>query len=223
MSGVESLMGRYLRIPPRSQADKTLRLLVRMGVMVAGADEGSLLVHDEQAGDLRFAMTVGSEASEAKLLGQRVPLGKGITGLAAASREVHIGAPTFKDVQQTELHTGSHGPEAVIAAPMLIEEQLVGVITAVSFQPGHRFSAEVGRLFGGFAAIAGVLVDQAQRLSDAGRDIAGPMGGGPVGAGAEAHIVAAVARLAQQRPRALAQIAALIDSIEALIEAQPPG
>jgi GAF domain-containing protein len=202
MSGVESLMARYLHIPPSSQAEKTLRLLVRMGVLVAGADEGSLLVHDESAGDLRFAMTVGSEESEQKLLGQRVPLGKGITGLAAVSREVHIGAPTYTDVQQTERHSGTHGPEAVIAAPMLIEERLVGVITAVSFQPGHRFSAEVGRLFG------------------AAQDIAAPASGLASG-GADARIVAAVARLAQSRPQALPQIAALIDSIEALISAAP--
>jgi GAF domain-containing protein len=213
-------MARYLHIPPRSQAEQTLRLLVRMGVLVAGADEGSLLVHDANAGDLRFAMTVGSEESEQKLFGQRVPLGKGITGLAAVSREVHIGAPTFKDVQQTERHSGTHGPEAVIAAPMLIEERLVGVITAVSFQPGHRFSAEVGRLFGGFAAIAGVLVDQAERLSGAAQDIAAPASGLASG-GADARIVAAVARLAQSRPQALPQIAALIDSIEALISAAP--
>ena len=61
--------------------------------------QGSLLVLDEKKKELVFAMTIGSRSSEMTLIGQRVPLGKGITGLAAQMREVQIGAPTFKTRQ----------------------------------------------------------------------------------------------------------------------------
>jgi hypothetical protein len=33
------------------------------------------------------------------MMGQRVPLGMGITGLAAVTREVQVGAPTYRDIQ----------------------------------------------------------------------------------------------------------------------------
>jgi GAF domain-containing protein len=210
MSGAESLLQRYLRIPPQSDTDNTLRLLIRMGVLVTGADEGSLLVLDEAAGDLRFAMTIGDAGSEATLLGQRVPLGQGITGLAAATLEVQIGAPTFRDIRQSARLDPAAVQEAVMAAPMLLGEQLVGVITAVSFRAGKRFTTEDGRLFGGFAAIAGVLVDQAQRLQGLG-DMA------PALAGAEADIAASIAAITRRNPAALGDVAALLASVERLV------
>ena len=80
-----TLMGEYLGILPQTSEAEILRLLIQTGAQIVDAEEGSLLVVDEESDDLRFAMTVGSEESEAKLLGQRVPLGKGITGLAATT------------------------------------------------------------------------------------------------------------------------------------------
>jgi GAF domain-containing protein len=136
--------------------------LIETGVQSVGAEEGSLLVLDEETDELRFAMTVGSEEAEKNLLGQRVPLGKGITGLAASTHEVQIGAPTFKDVKQLEQR--SAGPEAVIAAPMLIGDNLVGVITAVSFKKGKRFTSKDALLLARFASIAAIVVDQRRRL-----------------------------------------------------------
>jgi GAF domain-containing protein len=208
MSGIESLLQRYLSIPPQSTTENTLRLLIRMGLLVSDADEGSLLVLDRAAGDLRFAMTIGPLDAEAALLGQRVPLGKGITGLAAATLEVQIGAPTYKDIHQSE-QLGGGEPNAVMAAPMLAGEELIGVLTAVSFRADKRFTTQDGRLFGGFAAIAGVVVDQAQRLARAAE--------GTAPDGAEAMIAGAVARILQARPNDAGVVVALLASIERLV------
>jgi len=208
MSGIESLLQRYLSIPPQSTTENTLRLLIRMGLLVSDADEGSLLVLDREAGDLRFAMTIGPLDAEAALLGQRVPLGKGITGLAAATLEVQIGAPTYKDIHQSE-QLGGGEPNAVMAAPMLAGDELIGVLTAVSFRADKRFATQDGRLFGGFAAIAGVVVDQAQRLARAAQPGASD--------GAEAMIASAVARILQARPDDAGVVVALLASIERLV------
>src|SRR5581483_7371202 len=96
-----------------------LRLLIELGMQVVDAHEGSLLVHDREKGDLVFAMTVGGGGG---LVGQRLPMNKGLTGLAAATREVQIGAPTFHLAGEGKVEskaTGSKTPQAVIAAPML--------------------------------------------------------------------------------------------------------
>jgi GAF domain-containing protein len=214
MSGFESLLQRYLSIPSNSESENTLRLLIRMGLLVTGADEGSLLVLDEASNDLLFAMTIGDEASEAALRGQRVPLGQGITGLAAATLEVQIGAPTYKDVQQSERADGaSSGPTAVMAAPMMIGERLVGVITAVSFAPGKHFTTQDGKLFGGFAAIAGVLVDQGRRLAR----LSEAAGSADPADQARGQIAASIARIALVRPEALTEIATQLASVERLV------
>lgn len=189
-------------------AEPILRLLIWTGLQMSGAEEGSLLLLDEAAGDLRFVMTIGPAETEAMLRGQRVPLGAGITGLAAASREVQIGAPTFRDIRQAEHRGGPGTPEAVIAAPMVVGEHLVGVITAVSFAPGKRFTGEMGRMYGGFAAIAGLLIAQEQEIARLGRAApANPAIG---------RIVTAAEDLALRHPEALEEAARMVESLARL-------
>ena len=156
---MSSHLATYLAIAPKSPEEHVLRLLIELGAQVVSAQEGSLLVYDPTKNDLVFAMTVGGADS---LIGQRVPLNKGLTGLAAATREVQIGAPTFMGVKQGEEHT--KGPSGVIAAPMLVADDLVGVITAVTFEPDKRFTSKDGDLYGRLAAVAGVVVQQRRQL-----------------------------------------------------------
>ena len=208
MSETGELLHTYLGIRPTSTTEATLRLLIWTGLQILGADEGSLLVLDEATEDLRFVMTLGNEATGSMLIGQRVPLGSGVTGLAAATREVQIGSPTYKDLKQSERVDGA-APEAVIAAPMLIEDRVIGVITGVSFAHGRRFDSQAGRMFGGFAVIAGVLVDQEQRLA------AASSGGEPRWQG-EAETINRLAALARRRPDAMEDVAAMIRLAEKL-------
>jgi GAF domain-containing protein len=165
MKSTDRILSAYLGIVPRTPEAAVLRLLVELGVECMGADEGSLLVLDRKKKQLVFAMTVGSAASERTLVGQGVPLGAGLTGLAAATREVQIGAPTFKDIKQRQRAKAPGGhPAAVLAAPLLIRDEVVGVITAASFDPHKRFSAAGASLYAKIASVAAVVVDQQQRL-----------------------------------------------------------
>jgi GAF domain-containing protein len=141
----------------------TLRLLLSTALDMLGAEEGSFLVHDVEAGDLRFVMTVGNDESEAILLGQRVPLGAGITGLAAERRAVQIGTPSYTAVTQPP-HLAGSGPQGVLAAPVIAGDFLVGVVTAVTFEAGRRFDVAAARIFGALAVVAGVLIAQAREL-----------------------------------------------------------
>ena len=161
----DHLLSRFLGVLPSTPEEKILRMLIELGCEVVGGQEGSLLVYDKDADVLRFAMTVGDPDSEKKLRGQAVPLGAGLTGLAAATLEVQTGAPTFKDIDQKERAGDASTPEAVIAAPMASGDELVGVVTAVSFENGKRFSSRDARLYAGFAAIAAIVVDLRRRLS----------------------------------------------------------
>ena len=167
-SGSEGVLAEYLGLLPATPESAALRQIVETGISVIMADEGSLLVMDADAGDLRFAMTVGSGDSEKNLLGQRVTIGSGITGLAAATRQVQVGAPVYKDVAQTERL--SEGPESVIAAPVLLGELVVGVLTAVTFKKGRIFNSQEAFLYARFARLAALLVEQTRRLKVRGGD-----------------------------------------------------
>ena len=208
MPEVSDLLWTHLRIRSSSSTQATLRLLIWTGLQIIGADEGSLLVLDRTTEDLRFVMTLGNETSGSMLIGQRVPFGSGVTGLAAATREVQIGSPTYKDVNRTERMDGL-APEAVIAAPMLIGDKVIGVITGVSFTDGHRFDSRAGRVFGAFAVIAGVIVDQEQQLTSLSIDTPPRWSG-------EAEMMARLADLALRRPDIMADVSSLISLVEKL-------
>jgi sigma-B regulation protein RsbU (phosphoserine phosphatase) len=220
MARTTAVLEAYLGISSQSQEEAILRLLIELGAQFAGAHEGSLLVLDEKKNDLVFAMTVGDKSSQSALIGQRVPLGKGITGLAAQMREVQIGAPTFKTRQARKQRGAPEEPQAVLAAPMLASDQLMGVLTAISFEPGKRFTTQDALLYGRLAAVAGVVVNQSRQLRamqalQSGEDL-------PRGVTEEERLehemVSAVTRLTQSRPQSKKQIARLLTTMADLLE-----
>ena len=220
MDSSESLLQRFIGILPETSEEKVLRLLIDTGAQFVGAEEGALLVLDDEGDELCFVMVTGSAESEENLIGQRVPLGKGLTGLAATTREVQIGAPTYRDVKQLEEGGGESGiPSAVIAAPMLMGETLVGIITAVSFEKGKRFTSKDAELYGRLASIAGLVIDQRRRLAAGEKrvndDASSPRSFGQAGR-LEQEILATLGRLIKHNPGILEHVAQLLSAVEAI-------
>jgi len=209
MAQIDSVLSAHLGIAARSTEEKVLRLLIELGAQVIGAEDGSLLVLDEGGKHLVFAMTVKDDEAARAMLGQRVPVGKGITGLAAQTHEVQIGHPTFSGVQQ------SREPTMVMAAPMLIDDNLVGVITAITFNPQKRFTADNAKLYGRLAAIAGVVIEQHRRLAAHETLRSGTALHAPhtEQERRERILAAAVGKLAASHPEKLESIARLIGAI----------
>jgi GAF domain-containing protein len=216
----EALLESHLGLAPRSPEAAVLRLLIELCAQVVRAEEGSLLVLDRGESpprELVFAMTVGSPESERTLRGQRVRLGEGITGLAALTHEVQIGAPLYDGVRQAQRGEAAPGqPSSVIAAPMLAGDELVGVITAVTFEPGRRFTSADAALYARGASVAGLVVDQRRRLDALGE------GGAHGGEEAERRVAEAAARLARRGPAELATLARLLEAVEALAASSGP-
>jgi GAF domain-containing protein len=203
----------HFGILPESPDAGLLRLLLKTAVDAVDAAEGSLLLCDRATNDLYFAMTVGDPGREQQLIGERVPVGKGVVQLAVATQEVQTGAPTFRDIEQTERETG--GPDAVIAAPLITGSEVIGVITAVTFEPGRRFGGEEAKLYGGLATIAAVLIEQHQRIASVeGRTAIYTTAAQPQHNRELSEIDHALGRIASQQPQALAQIAAIVTNFE---------
>lgn len=209
----DAALATYLGIAPRSNEEDVLRLLIQLGAQVVGAEEGSLLVLDDDQDSLVFAMVVGPPDSQQALVGQRVPIGRGITGLAALTREVQIGAPTYTDVAQSRLRDAGEA-SGVLAAPMLAGEELVGVITAVTFVKDARFTPAHATLYGRIGAVAGVVVEQSRRLR--------ALRGGAAPSSAEQRIAEAVTRIGGRDPLRLERVATLLDAIDALSRGDEP-
>ncbi len=217
----------YFAILPQTSEEKILRLLIELGCQVVDANEGALLLLDRGSKELVFSMVVGTRTGKEGLTGKRVPLGKGLTGLAAATREVQVGAPAFRDLGQSRSGVaGGDSGMAVIAAPMLAGEELVGVLTAVSFREGARFGSRESALYGRFALVAGLVVEQRRRLADA-ADLEGSKGGQTQFTRSlsqrdvlEQKIVHCVGRLVRTRPSSLEHVARILESVEKMLPAE---
>jgi transcriptional regulator with GAF, ATPase, and Fis domain len=206
------LMTRYLGLMPRTGEDQVLRLIVETGVRAVKADEGSLLVYDPEANDLTFVITYGG--SEDILVGQRVPFGQGLAGLAAETGEVQIGAPRYQQVEQSE---SMKRIKAVIAAPMMLGDRLIGVITAVSDDDDKRFTMEDAQLYACLGTIAALVVNQALllRAASEGGETAQP-DPAALADPLEREVTARVARLLQRDSGTIRQVAKMLEAIEAL-------
>jgi len=219
---------RYFDLDAEGPELQVLRLLVELCAQVVGAEEGSLLVVDQTQDpprELIFAMTVGSRQSEETLSGQRVPLGEGLAGIAAVTHEVQIGAPLYEGVQQARRGEAPPGqPTAVIAAPMLIDDRLVGVITAVGFEEGKHFTSQNATLYARAASVAGVVVDQRRRI-DA---LESGAGGGEEGRRPREddplarQILDSAVRLVDRNPDRLRELSQLLLALEKVMGGREP-
>jgi GAF domain-containing protein len=207
-----------LSILPETPEEKILHLLIELGVQMVVADEGSILVLDEDTQELVFAMTAGNPESEMHLRGQRMPMDKGIAGMAAVTREAQTGAPVFSKIDQWPGRTPVREPAAVLAAPMLIADNVVGVITAVRFSGEARFKGKEVELYSRFASLAGAFVEMRRRL------VRLEVSRVPVGNEAsserqalEDRIIASVRHLVLARPDSLKSVAAMLQAVADLV------
>lgn len=160
-----------LGLQDEAQTRFTIAQLVGVGLRVLGADEGSLLVTEHGGKSLRFAMVCGPDGMPPKsgtanaMIGKEVPIGEGITGMAALTHDVQsASAATGPGPAAFRRVAGDGAPKAVLAAPMLLGDELVGVLTAVSFDRRKTFSVEDSRTYGMLANAAAAVVDQQRRL-----------------------------------------------------------
>lgn len=141
----------------------SFKLLISLGLKLLDADEGSLLVFKKDRRELQFVATVGNETGEL-LVGKTVPLGKGITGMAAITGEIQTAS---KAAGRSLLSIQDDGePNSVIAAPIMLDDELIGVITAVSFQSDKEFSSADCQNFSILSELGAIIISQEQEIAN---------------------------------------------------------
>jgi GAF domain-containing protein len=198
-----------------SSEENAFRELIQTCLACTKADEGSLLVFDKRANELVFALTVGQSSSDNTLRGQRVPIGKGITGLAALTKQPQIGSPVYKDVKQSELRADS--PHSVLAAPLLLHNEVLGVMTVVTFDHARSFSMDDAATLQRVCNVAALVIDQRQRLASQSKEQAATGGQLAANHSKETELIASsLATLIGDDPRRAATVAQLLSGISAL-------
>lgn len=120
-----------------------LEQILRNALEAIDARNGSLLVLDEDSGELVFVLALG-EVPPSSLTGVRLPPGTGIAGWVATHREPTIVEDARKDPR---FYPGvddafQFNTKSLVAAPIVGGGRLIGVIEALNKESGRSFSAD---------------------------------------------------------------------------------
>jgi GAF domain-containing protein len=146
-----------------------LEAVVEVARAIFGAKASSILLLDEEADELVFEAVVGE--GEESLLGMRFPADRGVAGFVLATRTPLVIEDVRKDPRfaaDVAEDTG-YVPSGLMAAPLLYDEEVLGVLEVLDRPQQAHFSLEEMDLLGLFANQAAIAVDLLLRARKAER------------------------------------------------------
>jgi PAS domain S-box-containing protein len=138
--------------------DRVLQRVLERAVSLLHVTGGELATFDEARGELTIRASYGMEHDAA---GTRMRVGEGAMGHVAQAREPLI-IPSYQEWSGHSLQYEQGSVQAVMAAPLLIGNRLVGVIASVHSDPARQFGAEDLRLLQLFAPQAAIAIENAR-------------------------------------------------------------
>jgi signal transduction histidine kinase len=145
--------------------DTVLTTIVTHAMQLSGTQSGLIYDYDESNEELRARATVGLAENITDAM-QRDPLrkGEGVTGKAIANRRpVQIADIVAEGVYESRLRPLmlESGLRAVLAVPLIREDQVLGALVVSRKQPGE-FSSEVVNLLTTFASQSALAMQNAR-------------------------------------------------------------
>ncbi len=142
--------------------DEVLELVVNHAAQLLDAEAGSLLLLDEDGSDLVFRISSGPAGE--KLVGRRVPAGKGIAGKAFEEHRPVI----VNDVEEDGQWYGAFDARAdfitrsVLAVPLNTRGRSIGVLEVINHRDNRSFHQADVALLQSFAAQAATAIENAR-------------------------------------------------------------
>ncbi len=136
-----------------------LQAIVEVARAIFGARAASIMLLDEDAGELVFEAVTGE--GEDTLVGRRIPSGAGIAGWVAASGQPLVVENVAEDPRfaQEEARKTGYVPKGLMAVPLLQEDRVLGVLNVLDRPERRRFSVAEMDLLGLFANQAAVALE----------------------------------------------------------------
>ncbi len=142
--------------------DEVLDLVVRNAATLLDSEAGSLLLLDEDSGDLVFRVSSGPTGQ--KLIGRKVPSGRGIAGVTFSENHPIIVNDAQHDQrwystfdQKSEFITRS-----LAAVPLNARGRTIGVLEVLNHKENRPYETEDVELLTSFAAQAAITIENAR-------------------------------------------------------------
>ncbi len=144
------------------EVDPLLQRILTGGVELLECEAGSLVLVDEDTGELIFQVTSGPLATD--LAGRRLPPGSGIVGACVEQAELIVINDATSDprwLNSSEQHPGFE-VRSVMAVPLMIKDRVIGVIEVLNKRGQNSFDDDDQILLAAFAAQAAVAIENAR-------------------------------------------------------------
>ena len=145
--------------------DDLLRVIMDSAKRLCDADGSSLLLIDEETGNLTFNVATGERADEVEK--QTVPVGEGFAGHVAQTGESLI----CNDVQSDPRHYKeidrmvSNQTRNIIVVPMKVKDTLVGILEVINSLDREEFSSRDMRLLTYLADQAAIAINNRELMT----------------------------------------------------------
>lgn len=144
-----------------------LQAIVEVARAIFGARAASVMLLDEEAGELVFEAVTGE--GEDTLVGRRIPAERGIAAWVAQSGQPLVVEDVVRDPRFAveEARRTGYVPKGLMAVPLVRHDRVLGVLNVLDRPERRRFSVAEMDLLGLFAGQAAVALDlllQARRI-----------------------------------------------------------
>jgi GAF domain-containing protein len=136
-----------------------LQAIVEVARAIFGARAASVMLLDTESGELVFEAVTGE--GEDQLVGWRIPADSGIAGWVAQSGQPLVVEDVVADPRfaADEARRTGYVPKGLMAAPLLLEDRMLGVLNVLDRPERRRFSVAEMDLLGLFANQAAIALD----------------------------------------------------------------
>lgn len=151
--------------------DRVLQAIARRGRRLLRADTAYLTLLDDVRGDTYMRVTEGTVGEEFRKL--RLPLGVGLGGLVAQNARPsftpnYLEDPRFLHTEQIDSAVSLERIVAILGVPLIVGEQIIGVLFAADRSERHFSPGEVN-LLASMAAHAALAIENARLFQEAQR------------------------------------------------------
>lgn len=143
-----------------------LDLLMPLGMQVVNAEASSLLLSDEESGQLYFVAASGVKKDQVRKV--YLKKGEGIAGWVAEHGEAVLISDVSRDPRFTGKVDAQSGfsTKSMLAVPLKSGERLIGVMEAINKKGGGEFSSNDMRLLRSLAATGAFAIQKARLFKD---------------------------------------------------------
>ncbi len=145
--------------------EETLDVILQEAERVLGVDVASILLLDEQTGDLVFCSGTGEEAQ--KLIDQRLSPGQGIAGWVAECGDSVLVDDVRSDPRHSPVFDEMTGfvTSSILCVPLIVKGRVIGVVEALN-KPEPGFTQDDLSMLRSLATSAAIAIENAQLFEE---------------------------------------------------------